>query len=385
MADEITYEQMQDCVENGNCDEAKAAASTYLGIDPELSQAVIDCAETRDSEACAKASAQIAAIAACDFATGGAGAYLCNKYAPQIVSAIWPVLGPPLTAMFDVGFGLFGATFDFMKGVGKLFGIGSSPGTDWDDVVWQLKAAGRKVVASSSISAVEAIGSANVSTRLELGLPIEIAGGLSGPSLSKSTMLDISAVKNVVAKRGDASRYTLVRALRSKPAFASEVRVAWPKRLWGTGSLDQWLEATKPRLVASTYWPTKNELMLRLWGVDLSKWDPAIVKSMASNGTILKDGNVDFADFKVVDSSGEWPSSGKDVRDLQAAFGLAVSERVKALQSACSESVGSTIGSAIAERQQLDQAGKESGSGLLWLLGLAGAGTLLYIYRKRIF
>jgi hypothetical protein len=108
---------------------------------------------------------------------------------------------------------------------------------------------------------------------------------------------------------------------------------------------------------------------------------------MAKSGTRANAGDIDFADFKVVDSSGAWPTSGKTVMDLQAAFGLAVSERVKALQAACSESVGDTIGAAIAEGQGIEQAGSESdsGSGLLWLLGLAGAGTLLYLYRDKVF
>ncbi|MFA5053332.1 MAG: hypothetical protein WC565_04700 [Parcubacteria group bacterium] len=389
--DQDSYESVKRCIDSGECEEAKRLASTYLGIDPGMSQAILDCAETRDSEACAKASAQLAATAACTYMTGGAGAYLCNKYAPQIVDAIWPVLGPPLVTMFDIGFGFIGATYEFFKGAvesfGKMIGIVSSPGVDWDDVVWRLKAAGRKAIGSSSVSAIEAISSADVSTRLELGLSID-AGSLGTPKLPNLDGIKaLPEIKAAITKNLAPSQMSLIRSLKTKPAFAGEVRVAWPKFKLDASmqSVSQWVKGVKPRVVSNTYWPTKDELMLQLWGVDLSKWNQSAVAAMAKGGTRANAGDIDFADFKVVDSNGAWPTSGKTVMDLQAAFGLAVSERVKALQAACSESVGDTIGVAIAEKQGIEQAGSESGSGLLWLLGLAGAGTLLYLYRDKVF
>jgi len=383
--DQDSYESVKRCIDSGECEEAKRLASKYLGIDPDMSQAILDCAESRDSEACAKASAQLAATAACTYMTGGGGAYLCNKYAPQVVDAIWPVLGPPLVGMFDIGFGFMGATYEFLKGVvesfGKMIGIGSSPGVNWDDVVWKLKAAGRKTVATGSEKAIEAIASADAATRVELGM----SDGSLGTPLHDA-IKNNSAMKSVVDRYLLTSQRSLVSALKGKPAFAGEIRVAWSKQKLDPSlqSLSQWVKGAKPRLVSSSYWPTKDELMLQLWGVDTSKWNPETVAAMASSGTRANAADMDFADFKVVDSSGNWPSSGKSVLDLQAAFGLAMSERVKALQAACSESVGETVGAVIAEKQGIDREAN-SGSGLLWLLGLAGAGALLYVYRDKVF
>lgn len=89
---------------------AKDQALNYLaaetGISPEVIRLAAECAQSNDTDACAKAGLILAANAACTYYTAGAGAVsgLCSKVAPILVEFAWPFVKPLITfATFGVG------------------------------------------------------------------------------------------------------------------------------------------------------------------------------------------------------------------------------------------------------------------------------------------
>lgn len=187
----------------------KAAAIAY-GMDPEVAAAAEQCLASGDSEVCAKASAKLAATAACTFATEGAGGPLCAKLAPFVVDAIWPLAGPPLVAAWDMAWGftdgVLGGIVAFAKALLEAAGIDLS--TDADptvmDVYWELLSVGQRAIVTQWDVGAQALQVADDESRKHLHLPMSLDAppnpnlivGLGGPVASSAG----GAVRNSTAK-----------------------------------------------------------------------------------------------------------------------------------------------------------------------------------------
>lgn len=338
-------------------DEGARAALTQAGIDPSLIEDSVKCVKDRDREQCAKTSAKIAAVYACSAATSGAGTTVCNKVAPVLIEKMWPVIGPPLTTVWDVGLDTLEALGSFLKHVvdafGDLLGFGGDGPTKKEQInaiTW----AGWEVDKKAIVSGLQAAYAADIESRRELGLPVMIDGVVGAPNVS------LDHDKNFEVKQ-NRSTQIFFDSLKRQEGMGEVCILGLGRDLTDTTSYG-WLAlhgvdpSTKPK---------DGQVMLRApampagWTPSSSAWSPAR--------------------FTIEESSKLKTWHVSDIRD---AAGMLLAIRTNAIRKASFDSIGRVIDENIRESQQPKPT--SSSSWLIWMAMLGALGYLGYRYRKPI-
>lgn len=365
------YGKAKSCIDEGSSSDAcknlaKEGGEKALiaaGVDPDLAREAMQCAESRDSEVCAKASAKLAAVYACTSATGGSGYTLCNEIAPKVVDQIWPIVGPPLVGAWDTAFdvmdGVAGAMQGIMDALGDILGFGSDDGPTTVELHNQLMWRGNEVINGAIDSAVKATSSADIQSRIEVGLPVKLPNGSVGgmsfkpkPDLELSANTSMSIAKNVLSQR-----------LREQQGFGP-IAVEARTRQFGMGITD-----TMPldyEFVDPGKKPDPGNVMLVVagcpdgWKVGDSGWNPS--------GFELR----------------EAPMAGWRFRDVRDAYGMVLAARTAAIRDAASESVGQVVSTNVRSAKMSPGSKSEGGIGWFWWTAILGSGILAYVYRDKI-
>lgn len=357
------------------------------GVPSDIAEAAADCIRHRDREKCARASAELAATYGCVAATSGAGTVLCKELAPIVIDKVWPVLGPPLVATWDVALDVIEGVFDglegFLEGLADLLGFGwGDDGPTWTQKMNALRGQGHELISTSIEDAYEAVARADISSRMELGLPIpatghplldgpgdrgmpsgDIQAGMGAPNMSKRTMVDQIRRRTMTEILADAPpRSTMVfRDHISRQPGWGELCVVGParKELW------KWkLHPNDLALVQPGTSPAKGQMMLRSAGRS-ADWVPG------DSGTP--------AAFAVEHGV---PGDYWTDADVATAYGVLLGARLDAMRLASTDASGEIISHNVQETQA--EEASESSSWWLWLLLAAGAGAGYYYWRRRV-
>jgi hypothetical protein len=360
------YGKAKSCIDEGSSSDAckqlaKEGGEKALiaaGVDPQLAHEAMQCAESRDSEMCAKASAKLAAVYACTSATGGSGYTLCNELAPKVVDKIWPVAGPPLVMAWDTAFavldGVAGALQGIASALGNILGFGSDGPTITElqnELMWR----GQEIVSASIESGVKATSAADIQSRIELGLPLELPTGSFGlpditvrPEVNATLIKTQSESKNIFSKK-----------LRQQPGFKA-LAVEARTRI---GSLDK--TPIEFKFVDPSKQPGAGKVMLVAgevppgWHVDDTGWSPS--------------------GFEIRRSS----NSAWHFDDMRDAYGMVLAARAEAISNAASESVGEMVALNV-KAANAPSSEKDEGIGWLWWAAIIGGGVLAYVNRAKI-
>lgn len=360
----MDIETARRCMEDPSGPECEEIAGEYgkqalvdAGVDPAVADAAVDCLRTRDREQCAKSSAKIAATYACAALTSGAGTVVCNELAPILIDKMWPVIGPPLTYAWDVGLNILelvgGSLAEFVKDLGELIGFGDD-GPTYTEKLNSMLWAGNDIVAPALDAAVSASVQADLESRRELGLPVNVEGVLG-------QMPPVQPYLPPAARKGPQDM--IFDFLRSEPGFGAVYVVARPSKKI------QMLPDYE--VVSADYVPKHDEMLLEApamppgWRPGSTEWSP--------HG------------FKIVKKALFSPISFFDV--LAGAYGVILSARTDAIRKAAVGSVGQIVADNSVEAKSdiidgLELREDDSGSVLWWTLALVGAGAAAYYYRK---
>jgi len=358
------YGKAKSCIDDGSSDACKDLAKEggekaliAAGVDPQLAHEAMECAESRDSEVCAKASAKLAAVYACTSATGGSGYTLCNELAPRIVDQVWPVAGPPLVMAWDSAFAILDGVTNALKGIvdalGGILGFGSDDGPTKTELQNEMMWKGSEILFGAIQSAMNATAAADFQSKIELGLPVDLPIGQFGtPNMWAKPKPGAQ-----LSSKDDFAKRVMSESLRRQPSFgaiavAARTRVGWMDE----GPLD--FHFVDP---GST--PASGEVILLAtecpsnWTIGNSQWNPA--------------------GFKMLYNDSSW-----NLSDVGSAYGMVLAERAAAIRDAASESVGHVV----AYNLQMSQGPTESegGIGWFWWAAIIGGGVLAYVNRAKI-
>lgn len=369
------YDKAQACVDDASspqCTELlKEGAKTALvsaGVNPDVADAAVECAATRDREACAKASAKLAAVYGCTAATGGGGYVVCSELAPILVDQMWPVIGPPLTATWDVALDTLEGVAGMLKGMagafGSMLGFGSNKPT-WTEKMNDLRWAGADLIKTPMDASVDAVVKADVESQRSLGLlprKVENKIGMSGPSLDgfkKSTRLQLHDSNETIERKATS---TMTNGLRRHPGFGTLAVAFAPS---GPNKAIYRFVDPNSEILGIPVSKAKNVLiatgMPAGWSLENQQgWQP--------NGFILNDVTSGLGKYSIV-------------RD---AYGMILAERTRAIKDAAFESVGITISRNVQKAEAQKRQPTSSSSVLLWIAALVGSGALAYRYRGKI-
>jgi hypothetical protein len=343
----IGWDTIKDCTDGDeeSCKEiGKEGAKQALvsaGVDERTADAAIECADSRDSEVCAKASATAAAVYGCTAATEGAGYEVCQKVAPIVVDQAWPFIGPPLTSSFDVAIGALGAVASLLGGVvgaaAELLGFGSDDRPTRTELVNQMVWNASSIVDTQYDNAVAAAMYADLESRKYLGLKIP------------------SSLHHIDTEMGDIARSRVSQAVVPKlEAVAVAGKGRNLQNMWGAINL---------HVVDPSYQPAADEVML------LASAPPA--------GWQIGEDGYSPVGYKLINH--ETGSNYWTIRDLADAYSTAIAQRVDALRAGATEAVGQTV----AENVNESEVPSSSGSTIVTLLALAALSVGGYYLWKK--
>jgi hypothetical protein len=379
------YDKAKSCVDDYSSEscqdfvgEQGEKALIAAGVDPKTAKEIVQCAQTRDREACAKGSAKLAATYACVAATSGAGTVVCNQLAPVLIDKLWPVIGPPLTATWDIGLDMLEAALSMLKGmfedIAGLLGFGDD-GPTWTDRMNALRWKSAEIMNDSISNAFNAVRKADVESRIQVGLqdddlgsdhPVR-SGDIAAPQIVPMPP-GVEPMMPQIVKAGQRGAEVLQHALREHPSFG-EIWIVGRRRKvpWdASGNYGRFDFA----IVDPGYQIGNDEVLMRSSAMPAGwmpgdEWTPAgfqLEQHPPMGGA-------------------RWQTG--DVRD---ALGFLLSIRSDAVRTCCADAVGKVVAENVqaVTAKKLPMAEKESSSWLLWVAALAGAGTLAYVYRDKI-
>lgn len=313
------------------------------GVDPDLADEAIECANTRDSEVCAKVSAKAAAVYACTAATEGAGADICQKYAPVIVEKIWPVVGPPLVSVWDISLQSLGHLQSVLNGVlgsfASVLGFGGDDGPTRTEKLNEIRWAGVDILDKQYKEGVKAAMLADIESRREFGLQVPMS------------------VRHIDGELGDMARARVNRYFvpKLKPVC---IVGRGRKTLTDVGPINF-------RIVSPDYVPTNSEIMLRSFA--------------PPSGWRYGEPGFSPAGFEVINQPGvTWR-----VQDVADAYGVVVAQRLKAIRDGSVDAVATAIAESAEQSEKQSSVSSSSGFVLLATFAALAAGGYYLWTRKR--
>jgi hypothetical protein len=369
------YDRAKQCMDEGQSsqackdlqDEGFRRGMEAAGVDPAITDAALECARSGDSEVCAKAAAKVAAVYGCTAATGGGGAYLCSKLAPIVVDKIWPVVGPPLVAAWDLQLGVLDGVVDMLGGIisdlGDLLGFGGNDdGPSHTEILTAMYQQGYSIVRESIQASETAVVQADVESRKELGLPIELHGGVGVPTLTVQATPAVYDRTDLAMPKID-----LTKRLLAHPGFGGPIYVL-------VQASKTSFKPSEFRFVDADYAPGLGEMVIWSQGAKDIENNWTIDSQPLPSGFYIKRGAVVATNYD----------------DVRTAYGMILERRTAAVRDAASQTVGDVVAQNIttARSRQLDPSlikRKEPESNWwLWALGLAGAAGVAYWQRDKI-
>lgn len=360
-------------------------ALVAAGVEPNTAEEIVKCAQTRDGEACAKSSAKLAASYACAAATSGAGTAVCNQLVPILIDGMWPVIGPPLTKAWDIGFELLEGALSILKGlfegIAGIIGFDGDDGPTWTEKMNALRWEAASIMNESISSAFNAARAADVETQIRLGLesdqlgadhPVR-AGDIGTPQIVPGKEFVAPMMPKIMAT-GHRGAAFLQDGLRRHPGFGE----IWIKGRYREQFCDNQGNCRNYdfELVDPGYELQKDEVLLKAPAMP-SDWMPG------DKGWFPAGFEIDQWTPGWDGSETRWKGGTIGVRD---AVVILLGIRGDAVRECSSNAVGAVVAQNMIDARKfaLGVQEKDDSSWLLWVAALAGAGTLAYVYRDKI-